>query len=257
MDTAPHSSQSNEEIDPIFEADIEEYLSNVIAQEKENYTSTLQPFSVREQEIRTKSKEALYCFKKSFLNGYQTLINELRHEMNISESKEDLVALATVDPEKFKIFADPEGVTKAFEEGNSIYELLGFTEKTLNIFYHAACRLMESKEFEKARDACYFLVTIAPGVYQFWVALGRCDANLHAYEVALQELSNAIEVDPTEATAYLELIDLLVVMHQFKKATDLYRAGIEFAATHQEKPWAEALRARLEEKMNTSPIPAT
>jgi DNA-binding SARP family transcriptional activator len=110
--------------------------------------------------------------------------------------------------------------------------------------------MIENRAFEKARDVCYFLVTIAPGVSQFWVCIGQCDANLRAYDVALQELTRAIEVDPTNATAYSEIVHLLIETHEYSKAIDLCHAGLEFAEEHPDEPWAAVLRQVLEEKIN-------
>lgn len=244
------SKNENVKVDQNFETAIENYLISIVAAEKEGYQSSLQPFAVREHEIRAKVSEAFHFFQKSFAQGYRTLIEELIHEMEISKSEENLLALVEVDPEKLKIFGDTEALIKALEEGKSIYELLGYTEKSLNVFYHAVRHLLENKEFERARDVCYFLVTIAPGVSQFWVSLGQCDANLKAYESAFYELSKAIEVDPTEVNAYSNIIDLLQETHEFDKATGLCDAGVQFALEHREESWAEILRARLEEKKN-------
>src|SRR5262249_20144261 len=144
-----------------------------------------------------------------------------------------LLALVKVDPEKLKIFDDPDALVKLFEEGSSIYELLGFSEKSLNVFYHAVCRLIEDKAFKRARDVCYFLLTIAPGVSQFWVCIGRCDAGLGAYDVAFQEFAQAIKVDPTDAAAYQEIIDLLVETHEFDKAFSICKAGMQYGSDHQ------------------------
>jgi tetratricopeptide (TPR) repeat protein len=242
------SQNKLEEGDQNFEAALSRYIDAIVSAEKEGYQSTLQPFSIREQEIRRKVEETFHFFQKSFAKGYRILIEELKQEMEMSKSSGDLVALAKVDQEKLKIFGDTDALIKALEGGNSIYELLGFTEKSLSIFYHATFRLMENKEFERARDVCYFLVTIAPGVSQFWISIGRCDANLHIYETALLELSRAIELDPTESAGYLDLIDLFLEMHEFNSASELCDAGVQFALEHRQETWSDSLRATLEGK---------
>lgn len=234
--------------DQNFEAALSRYIDAVVSAEKEEYHSALQPFSIREQQIRSKIAETFHFFQKSFAKGYRILIEELKHEMEISKTGEDLVSLIKVNQENLKIFNDPVALIKALEEGNSIYQLLGFTEKSLNVFYHTVLRLMEDKLFERARDVCYFLVTIAPGVSQFWISIGRCDANLHGYETALLELSRAIELDPTEVTAYLDLIELFLEMHEFNSASDWCDAGVQFALEHRQEPWSDKLRAILEEE---------
>lgn len=231
------------ESDHNFEEALSIYINAVIAAEgKKVYKSFLQPFSVREQEIRNKMQESFHLFQNSFAKGYRTLVEELKQD----KSSSDLLPLAKVEPGKLKFFSDTEGLMKALEEGNSIYELLGFKEESLNVFYHKTIQLMEHKKFERARDICHFLVTIAPGVSQFWILLGKCDANLHAYETAIIELLRAIELDPTEVIAYLDLIDLFLEMREFNKASGLCDVGMQFAQEHRNEPWSEPLRTKLE-----------
>lgn len=234
--------------DQKFETALEEYLSAVIEVEKEEYHSDLQPFTAVEGEIRSKVGDSLRFFQENYSNGYQVLIEELKREMETSESKEDLLALVIVDPEKLKIFEDSEALMGALREGNSIYQLLGFSEKALNVFYRAANRLIENKEFKKARDIFYFLVTIAPEVYQFWISFGQCCKNLEEHEMALQLFLQAIDIDPTQAVAYLNVIDFFVQAHDFHKALEFCTVGLHFALEHQREPWAEPLRSMLEEK---------
>ncbi|HEV8051392.1 MAG TPA: hypothetical protein VGP47_02775, partial [Parachlamydiaceae bacterium] len=208
----------SEKTDRNFEKKLTNYQDSVITAEREVYRSDLQPFSTHEQEIRQKIGGAFHFFQKSFAKGYLTLIEESKHEMEISGSKGNLLVLAEVNPDKLHLFEDPEGLLKAIEEGNSIYELLGFTEKSLNTFYHTVRTLIENKKFEKAREICYFLVTIAPGVYQFWISLGHCDVNLHSFDSAFYEFSRAMEINPTDPSVYAKIIDLFVELHEFDKA---------------------------------------
>lgn len=237
MGRKTHSPQTNKkEVGSRFEVACETYITSVVANEKEEYQSNLQPFSVREREIRAKIGESLHLFQQRFSRGYQALIDEMRHGIDVQ-----------VDLKKLEMFRDSDLLLKALEEGQSIYQLLGFTEKSLNVFHHAASRLIENRAFEKACDAYYFLATIAPGVYQFWVNLGRCDVNLHAYESAFQEFLKAIEVDPTKDTAYVHMVDLLLKTGDSKTASDLCDAGMQFAREHKGEPWAERLRTTLED----------
>jgi tetratricopeptide (TPR) repeat protein len=236
--------------DQSFDVALEDYINHVVTAEKEDYKPGLRPFSAYEAEIRSKLHEVFNFFSAAIANGYRVLIEELKDEMKTSESKEDLLALAAVNPEKLNIFDDNDALVKAFEEGTDIYELLGFTEKSLNVFYHAVRRMIEDKAFKNARDACYFLVTIAPWVPQFWVSLGRCDIGLGAYDVAFQEFVQAIDIDPTDSTAYQELVDLLIETHEFNKATSVCNAGLQMASEHKQEPWAAPLRARLDGMLN-------
>lgn len=232
-----------------FEADLEEYLKAVVAIEKSEYNSPLQPFTAKEREIRQKLGSAFRQFRKSYQDGYRALVEELKHEVEMSETKEDLLALVQVDAEKRKLFQDPAKFMDALTEGSSIFELLGYSERMLQVSYAAVIHLIEAKEFTKARDILGFLVVIAPQVYQFWLAYGRCHASLDEYEIALQLFSQAIDMDPTQPVAYLNIIDLYLSMHDFEKATGVCNDGIRFATEYQDEPWSVQLREALEERL--------
>jgi hypothetical protein len=103
-----------------FELSLKKYINEVVTAEKKEYDSPLQPFSVKEREIRTKIEASFRYFKKSFSSGYRFLMEELKHEMEMSETKEDLLELLSVKPEKLNLFEDIDALVKAFEEGGSI-----------------------------------------------------------------------------------------------------------------------------------------
>jgi tetratricopeptide (TPR) repeat protein len=233
-----------------FETALEGYLNDVVEAEKEEYHSSIQPFAAFENEIRSKLGDSIRFFQENYSKGYQALIEEIKREIEMSKSKEDLLPFVIADQEKLKIFDDPERLFKAFEEGSSIYELLGFTEKSLNLFYHAANHLLEAKEHKKAQEAFYFLVTIAPEIYPFWIGLGHCYKNLGEQQTALQVLLQAIGIDPTQVAAYLDVAILFVEAHDAQKAREFCMAGVLFARENKKEPWAETLLRTLEEKMH-------
>lgn len=236
--------------DQTYAIALEEYINDVVASEKQGYHSTLRPFSSYELEIRSKLQEVFQFFHKAFAGGYRTLIEELVRAMKRADAQEDLLTLAKIDPEKLKIFDDPEALVKAFEEGSSLYELFGFSEKSLNAFHKVVCRMIDEKAFEKAREVCYFLTSIAPWIPQFWICIGRCDVALRSYDLAFQEFAQAIELDPTKSASYYAIIDLLVETREYDRASQLSNAALQFTTEHQQEPWAEALREDLTAMQN-------
>lgn len=230
------------------ETALEAYIDAVVEAEKEEYRSSIKPFSVFEEEVRSKLSDSIRFFQQNYTRGYEALLEEIKRESGISKSKEDLSSFISTDPEKLKIFDDPEALMKAFEEGSSIYQLLGFSEKSLNIFYHAACQLLERKEYKKAEGAFYFLITIAPEIYLFWIALGRCCKNIGNIETSLQVFLQAISIDPTQVTAYLDVVDLFIEVHDVHKAEKFCAVCIKFASENHKEPWSAALKDALEEK---------
>jgi tetratricopeptide (TPR) repeat protein len=218
-------------------AALKKYLDAAVAGEKREYQANLEPFVEYERVLREKMQLSFRYFQRSFSNGYRVLIAELH------------TPAVKVDPEKLKIFDDPKALIKALETGNSIYQLLGFTEDSLNAFYGVARQLIENGTFAKARDVCYFLTIIAPEINQFWICLGRCDVALGSYDTALHLFLKAIQVDPTDPLAYLDAISLLVQMHDVQRAVDFCNAALRFARDHKAASWSKLLRDSLEKKL--------
>ncbi|MBS0654819.1 MAG: tetratricopeptide repeat protein [Verrucomicrobia bacterium] len=223
--------------DKSVDAALKKYFDAAVRGEKRTHQSNLEPFAEYERQLREKMTHAFRFFQRSFSNGYRVLVTELH------------IQAVKIDPEKLKIFDDPKALIKALEAGNSIYQLLGFTEDTLNAFYKVARQLIETRAFAKARDVCYFLTIIAPEISQFWICLGRCDVALGSFDTAMHLFLKAIDVDPTDPLAYLDAINLLVQMHDYQRAINLCNAAIRFAKDHTAASWSKQLRDSLEHKL--------
>lgn len=227
---------------------LEEYTNTIIAMEKKEYHPDLKPFAVREKEIRERLGTAFRSFQSDFLIGYQTLLEALKHEMESGTSKEDLLALAQVDIKNLGIFQDPAAMMQAISQGSFFYEMLGFSEHALTVFYITTGHLMKAGEFQKAKEICAFLTVIAPQVYPFWLRLGECRTHLTEYDEGLLALFQAIDLNPSLPAAYEQIIDTYMQMNDLAQAATICSAGVHFAEEHHKESWAEPLRLALEEK---------
>lgn len=118
--------------------------------------------------------------------------------------------------------------------------------ETLKNFYQVAHTFLNEKQYEKARDAFYCLVAIAPSFSPFWLALAISYAHLNELELSLSASLQAIELDPRNADGYVNCLYVYRRLQDHEKALRLCEQGLQFAQEHEEEPWAQKLKNRLE-----------
>ena len=212
-----------------FDALIDSYIDATIAQSGD------MPHSQKEA-IRENVRKTLTSFRDKFQNGYDSIgVWLVEHGIECPVlSKEGLKALYT-----------PEMLAS----GKQVYEVLGFTNDDVQTFYKAAYCLLHQKtgnSYANARNAFFFLVTIAPQVVDFWLGLSHCSTQLKEYDDALDATLHALECNPTLPEIYLQAFFLYLELNQKKEALMLCKQGIDFAKSHTD-PWAKTLSTTLEE----------
>jgi tetratricopeptide (TPR) repeat protein len=180
----------------------------------------------------------MHQFITSYQAGYQ-VISEVMQAENLP--------FPEVEEEKLKIFDNPDAFRKILADGKQIYELLGFSSDTLMAFYTVALHFLEEKEFIKAKDAFYFLTTLASNISSFWLSLAICYTELKQYEQALEAALSAIDLDPTNPECYLQALHLYKQQTNLEKATALCDKAIAFASEQPDEPWAHKLLELIED----------
>jgi hypothetical protein len=147
----PRASESD------FEKAIDAYADTVIAKEKEGYSNTLESFEVHAKATREKVREAMHSFQKGFGHGYTILLEEIEAMIKEGDTKAAPIEKYKAKLDKADILADGEKFAAYLsEEGNAIYQLLGFKTETLGVFYAAACRLVQKSVMKRQKMAFTF-----------------------------------------------------------------------------------------------------
>jgi tetratricopeptide (TPR) repeat protein len=225
-------------IDREFETDIEGFIEAVLDEEKQDYQPTLESFQVHANKIRQEIGDAMHAFQRNYHSGYEAICEALDAEG---------VQRPQVSPENLAIFDDSLAFMEALDEGKAIYQLLGFTPEIMKKFYEIAVSLAEKNKYEKARDAFYFLVTIASDIAIFWLGLGLCNAKMLHFSAAADDFRRSLELDPQSSDAYLGAIHALLQDGKQDEADAICDQGLDFALKNRPEPLAESLGSILEE----------
>lgn len=216
---------------PEFEQAIDAYIDTVIQLEKTQYISELEPFHVHEEKIRKRLKSAWSDFRKSYCQGYMTLLEEV--------AKEKPLTGYIADPEKLK----------NFEMGGekTLAEAFGYTYEVLQDFYKIGYRLIENGDIERAFDVFFFLVQIAPNIREMWLNYGYTALQRGEHVLALEANGRAYLLDPTKPDAYLAAASVYLRQQDFEHALKACDLGISHSQENPHEPWAQELAQQLEE----------
>ncbi|MCE5293189.1 MAG: hypothetical protein LLF94_01070 [Chlamydiales bacterium] len=198
-------------MDQAFEALINTYAEASIAQSGDISDA-------QKETIRQNVRHSLTTFRDKFQKGYDTI------GVWLVEQGIDCPALSTDD-------------------------ISSFSDEDVQKIYKAAYSLLQEKSessYAKARDAFFFLVTIAPQVVDFWLGYSHSTTQLKEYEDALDATLHALECNPTLPDIYLQAFFLYLELNQKEEALALCRQGIDFAKSHND-PWAKTLSTALQE----------
>lgn len=219
-----------------FQKEVNAYIDVLLEREKRDFRpGGLEPFESHARKIRTQISGVLNQFQERYKNGYQAIVQYLQSQ-GISQ--------VGVSDDALEVFQDVDTFMNELEQGKEIYELLGFSTEQITQFFTSASYFLQEENFEKARDAFYFLTIIAPEIGMFWLGLSISLTKLGDDDASLSACFEAIDIDPQNPETYLQALHLLVQKKEFEKALALCDQGI--ALGQQNEPWAEELESTLQ-----------
>ena len=237
LSLSPISKKPEVVLDPQFEASITSLADAVIQEEEKEFQPGLESFQVHSNKLRQEVRDSMIAFQQKFQNGYEIISKWLEnHNLENPEIAQDNLAILD-DSEKF---------SSQINAGVYIYQILGISDDTLINFYRAAYDLAQNKDYQKSRDAFFFLITIAPDVADFWLGLSICTTQLKEYDQALDASLRTIELDPSRAAAYQNALFIYNTTNAPEKVSQLCKQGIAFANEHSQEAWAQGLKNLLE-----------
>lgn len=117
------------------------------------------------------------------------------------------------------------------QEGQTLQELIGFTDEQLGDFYGHGCNLFEQGHTQLAADIFLYLSTLNPLVSLFWMALGRAEERKEDYQGAYLAYLAALDADPDNMWPVLDLVRCLVQLGETAVAAEVLSKSIEIAGT--------------------------
>lgn len=192
-------------------------------------------------EAEKRMNDAMQLFQQSYNNGYRLLIEELK------KSAKDNVKAYQAKVDGLQMLDNPQMFKNFLAQGKSVSEILGFSEEAIDKFYEAAHHLIAQKRWKEAKDAFFFLVTVAPQVSECWLGLGLAYGQCKETEGAIQSYLRAIALSPHKADGYVAFARLFTAMDDLQNAQKVCEIGMSFVKEHEKQPWAQELGRALKE----------
>lgn len=180
-------------------------------------------------------KAAMQQFKNAYATGYRLLMKDASASDKQSTNRDN----------SLKMLDSVESFTQFLFDGKPIAEMLGYSDKEITKFYDIASRMMNEKRYNDAKEAFFFLVTIAPNRSEFWLGLGYAYGKCEELEGALRAYVRVLELSPHRLEGYLGFAQLFTTLQDYANARKVCDMGLKFAAANKEESWAAELSDRL------------
>lgn len=145
------------------------------------------------------------------------------------------------DSEEFKIpkidqeiLNDPLKLQEQIASGKTFQEIIGYTDETMDQFYHAARRLFEKQRYEDSADAFIFLTTMNPFVSQYWLGLGMSEHLKDEHFDALMAYNMAILIDKNNPIPHYHSAACHRALHDLDTARLCIDEAISLAGNRQQ-----------------------
>lgn len=106
-------------------------------------------------------------------------------------------------PETFQ--EHKEELLAYFRKGGTWHALLGYTDEVMEGYYAKAYALYQGADYQNANTAFFYLTTLNPYEYRYWMGLGLTQQRQGSYEEALVSYTCAEAVDPTHPMPHFHL----------------------------------------------------
>ena len=146
---------------------------------------------------------------------------------------------------------DKAYLRRQFAKGKTAQDIMGFSDETMEKFYHAARELFEHDKYEDAANAYLFLVTINPFHSEYWIGLGMSAQMSGKYEEAVDAYELAAYYQLENPIPYFYLAKCFFALHDHDNALEALNLAIEYSGDQSQyaeiKQLALASKKLLEE----------
>lgn len=140
-------------------------------------------------------------------------------------------------------------IEQRMKDSQSIRIFMGLSDKTLDNFYQIARKLYEEKDYATAADCFFFLCTIDPLVYVFWLGYGHSEHLLNRFNSALHAYAMATLMNSADPTPHYLSAQCYEQMNNISEAIHAIELAIANAEGLQQAKLKEIL-LKMKNKLN-------
>lgn len=227
---------------------LEDLMLNAL---KANYSNPMEPFEKFAQRIRQEMKEKMNRAQERVIHGHRLLLKEA---MDIREKKrqteqqkehfvweQEMADLLPSQQAKQEI-KDKHLLMKKYEEGQSLSQVLGFSDEAMITFYQMALDFLQQQRYADAADAFTFLTALSPQTIGFWHGLARSERLNNQVEAAMAAYQVLLLIEENDPALYIEAVRCCIEVGNFDRARDFLQQAIAYADARSDDEDAQLLR---------------
>lgn len=216
-----------------------DFLINFIAEEikpdpKDHFSS--------KSKIRKHVKQNLVIeeIHDQFRHGLSLIMNYLQSHLNAVEFDEvannlnqvldKMVSLAEQKEKTMGDLAD-----KINEAPDTLQEIFGFSDNTIDRFYQAGLHSYNTSHFKEASDIFNAISLLAPTKFNVWLALGMAEKQAGHYEKALRAFAMATLVDIDTVVPHIHSAECYLQLHDKSNAKNTFEYALNLIHEHPDK----------------------
>lgn len=148
-----------------------------------------------------------------------------------------------IPEEAIKRMQQPDFLMNAIDAGQTLQEIIGYSDETMEGFYQIANKLYAEAKHEEAKDAFLFLTTMNPNIYAFWIGLGMSFQMIEEYEEAILAYEYACKLENSLAFPWFHAANCFMLIGNKDLAKSYYLTAKELA---QDKAESKEVFTRAE-----------
>lgn len=221
----------------MLEKEVDAFVECALQKQKEIFHSDVESFASFSQKLDKEIRNYCTRFHQQFYSGYRVLCTYMEQQKQ---------CVPCIAQDKWERLHDTEYVLQCFEEGKVLYEIFGLSFETVLHCYTAATALIEEKRLEDARNALFFLTTIAPQVPEFWIAQSSVHILIHEYHEAIIAGQEALDLAPENVEAHYALLRAYIANNDCAHARTLCEESLAHARQEKNQALVDALHSAQE-----------
>lgn len=129
---------------------------------------------------------------------------------------------------------DRKSFSSKLAKGQTMQQILKFSDDAMLGFYHAAGRLLDEKKYGDSADAFFFLTQLAPQVTAFWLGLARSERLNNHLDQAIPLYVTAIAIEGGDKEVYLECVRCCLAAGKKEEAIQILDMALTYCDEHPE-----------------------
>lgn len=222
-----------------------EKISQSATEEIDIVDTPLETPEMQKRKASLQVKNSLKSMEDAHAEGFECIEEELSQSDPLSHTSLQLWKLCNLSRVLDKEIELLELGLQGEEPDESLQQSLNISDELLLAMYGAATNLYEKEEFEKAQKAHGLLVSLNPGVSDFWLSWGLSLHRCELFEPALFNYGMASTLNPENPYPHVYSAQCFYAMESQEDAVDELETAIELCRDDELKNYCEGVKKEL------------